>query len=150
MLKAAALYIVIIIAIVIAIFSGSLITTAFFYKLEYQKSLRFSRLASNIESGKAILLSENSSNGETLMDLYGEGTDSISLTAESWGAFDMALIKSFSVKDTLKKAFLIANSTTKDPSALYLSDEDRPLSVSGSTLIKGNAFLPKAGSAPRI
>ncbi|PIG98215.1 hypothetical protein CS542_06460 [Pedobacter sp. IW39] len=28
---------------------------------------------------------------------------------------------------------------------LYLSDEDRPVSVSGKTLLIGNGMLPKAG-----
>lgn len=145
MLKASALYVSIIIALVIAIFSASLISTAYFYRFEVQKKLRYTRLYTNLNSGMALLLSESYPNGDFVLDLYGEEADSLILQREEWGIFDVGTIKAFALKDTLKKTFLIAKYGTKDKTAIYLSDEDRPLSVSGNTEIRGDALLPKAG-----
>lgn len=146
MLKASALYIVIIVAVVIAVFSGALLTTAYFYRLELQKNIRYSKLVDNLSSGTALMLSRDNSfrEKEQAMDLYGESTDSVLLKEEGWGLFELATIQSFTLGDTIKKAFLIGESSS-DPSAIYLSDEDRPISVGGDTRIIGDAELPKSG-----
>jgi hypothetical protein len=146
MLKASALYIVIIIALVIAILSASLITTAFFYRAELQKNLRYDKLLTNMQSGTALLLSKNYDEygKEVLIELSDDQPDSILLHKEQWGIYDLAWVKSYTLSDTLKKAFFIAEDF-KDSTAMYLSDEDRPISVSGSTQITGDAVLPKAG-----
>ncbi|HWZ34689.1 MAG TPA: hypothetical protein VNW51_00940 [Mucilaginibacter sp.] len=50
-------------------------------------------------------------------------------------------------KDTLYKTFSMANEVDSGKwGVLYLADEDRPVSVSGRSLIKGDAYLPKAGA----
>ncbi len=146
MLKASALYMVIIIALVIAVFSASLIATAYFYRLEYQKNMRFGRLQLNLNSATSILLSSAyNSAEEQKIDLFGEQTDSVIVRKERWGLFELGTVKAFTLNDTLKKAFLIAEDAEKDQAAVYLSDEDRPLSVSGSTRITGEVQIPKAG-----
>lgn len=147
MLKASALYIAIIIALVIAIFTASLISTAYFYRYENQKKLRYERLLVNLESGTNLLLSKNytDSDSSIYIDLFNEQKDSLKLFKKSWGIFDVATVASFTVRDTLKKSFFIALNADKDLSAIYLVDEDRPLSISGTTRITGEAFVPKAG-----
>ncbi|MFD2162269.1 hypothetical protein ACFSJU_07680 [Paradesertivirga mongoliensis] len=146
MLKASALYIVIVIAVVIAIFSASLISTAYFYRLELQKNMRYDRLLTNLNSGTAILLSKdyNQYESDMLTAMPGDNSDSIILRKEKWGLYDLASVKSFTLSDTVKKAFFIAENYN-DLSAMYVSDEDRPISVSGSTRITGDAIVPKAG-----
>ena len=146
MLKASALYIVIIISTVIAIFSASLIATAYFYRLEYQKTLRYNRLHANLKSGIALALAEKyEADGENTISLFGQEEDSVSINKEYWGVFDALTVKSYKLTDTLKKAFLMAVKDSVDRAAIYLADEDRPLSVSGSTRITGDVYLPKAG-----
>lgn len=146
MIKAAALYIVIIVSLLIAVISASLLTIAFYYRLEVQKKTRMDKLMTNMESGTAILLSEGFKvdNEETVLDLYGDQKDSLILNKTRWGVFDLHILKSFELRDTLKRSFLSGN-MFKDQSAIYLADEDRPLSVSGNTRITGNGELPKAG-----
>ncbi|WP_146198827.1 hypothetical protein [Pararcticibacter amylolyticus] len=140
---------VIVIALVIAIFSSSLIATAYYYRLEYQKNIRLGKLETNLHSGISMVLSASypaNQNGlEQRVDLFGEQNDSLLLRKEKWGIFEVGTVRSFVLADTLKKAFFVAEECTKDQTALYLSDEDRPLSVSGSTQITGDAELPKAG-----
>ena len=146
MLKASALYIVIIIALVTAILSASLITTAYFYRTELQKSLRYDKLLNSIQSGTALLLSAdyNEYAKDVSIELNGAQPDSIILHKERWGIYDLASVKSYTLGDTVKKAFFIAEDSP-DSVAVYVSDEDRPITVSGATQITGDAVLPKAG-----
>lgn len=147
MIKASSLYIVVVISVIIAILTTSFITVAFFYRQEYLKNQRYSRLLSNLESADAILLSTDHKefNSDEIIDLYGRQTDSIIVRKESWGLYDLAIGKAFTLDDTLRNAFLIGKDTSKDPAAIYLSDEDRPLSVSGDSRIVGDAILPESG-----
>lgn len=146
MLKAGALYIVVIVSLLIAMISTSLLTIAFYFRLEEQKKVRFDMLMNNLESGTAILLSQGftSYDQDSSIDLFEEQKDSLLLRKEVWGAYELNMVKAFELRDTIKRAFFSANSFS-DPSAIYLADEDRPLSVSGSTQIIGNGELPKAG-----
>ncbi|PRY48079.1 hypothetical protein B0I27_11613 [Arcticibacter pallidicorallinus] len=147
MLKASALYLVVVIALIIAVFCASLITVAAFYRQEHQKSLRYAKLSVNLESGRALLLSSNYQlyDQEDRLDLFEEENDSVLLRKEHWGLFDLGTVSAFSQKDTLSQSFLIGLDASGDKSAIYLADEDRPLSVSGKTQIVGVAELPKAG-----
>jgi hypothetical protein len=147
MLKASSLYIVLIVSLVIAIVSSSLITVAYYYRLEYQKNLRYNRLLTNLNSGIDILLSKDYKkfDADNIVDLDSSQAEKLLLRKERWGLFDLALVKSYVFLDTIKKAFFIGDQTDKDRSVIYLTDEDRPLSVSGNTQIVGDAYLPKAG-----
>lgn len=147
MLKASALYIVLIISLIIAIISSSLLYIAFFYRLEYRKHLRFDKLSINLNSAAAVILSTDYPKDSTVRkeDLFAGGKDSVFLQKEQWGLFEVATVKAFELTDTLKQAFLIGSRTLNDEAVLYVSDEDRPISVSGTTQITGDAFLPKAG-----
>jgi len=147
MVKASALYIVIVIALVIALLCSSLIGAAYFYRLQYQQKLRYDVLETNLQSAVNLLLAsaEDLSSGKK-SDLFDAGRDSISLKKLNWGAYDICIATAFIQKDTLFKVFSTANSIDSAKwGALYVIDEDRPLSVSGKTLIRGNAFIPKAG-----
>ncbi len=151
MLKASALYIVIILALVIAIICSSLIVSAYFYKLQYQKKFRYDVLQDNMASGVNILLADNDAAylQEKTFSLFDTDADSIFLKKLPWGVYDIGVVKAFIQKDTLYKVFSIANTIDSTKwAALYLIDEDRPLSVSGKTMIKGDAYIPKAGIKP--
>lgn len=147
MIKASALYIVIIIALVIALLCAALVATAYFYKAQYQQKSRFDRLQNNLSSGVNYLLAspENDISNKTI-SLFDNGDDSVTISRKSWGIFEVATCKAFIQYDTLYKAFSIGNKIDSGKwAALYLIDEDRPLSVSGKTAITGNVFIPKAG-----
>ena len=148
MLKASALYIVIIIALVIGLLCSSLVVAAYFYKIEYQRKFRYDRLANNVSSGVNILLAKADSpysNGKAL-SLFGNDADSILLKQVSWGLYDIGVSEAFIQKDTLFKVFSFASSIDSSKwSAIYLIDEDRPFSLSGKTTIRGDAYIPKAG-----
>lgn len=146
MLKAGALYFAITISFFIAVVSACLIMLAAHYRNSYLKELRFNRLINNQDSGIEILLADVVSKpGTKIIDLFGESTDSVQLETKQWGIFDLGVVRAFIMQDTLKRAFLIGSACDSDQAVLYLSDEDRPLSLSGATRITGEAVLPKSG-----
>jgi hypothetical protein len=148
MLKASALYIVIIIALVIGLICSSLIVAAYYYKFEYQKKFRYSRLESNLQSGLNILLAgeDTSFTTEKTFSLFGGDADSVFLKKLNWGIYDIGVAKAIIQKDTLYQTLSIANCIDSAKwAAIYLVDEDRPFSLSGKTTIRGDAYIPKAG-----
>jgi hypothetical protein len=148
MLKASSLYIVIIISFVIAVICSSLIAAAYFYRLNYQKKFRYDRLQNNLQSGINLMLSEREIAYREIekISLFDNDADSVITGKLPWGVFDIGIVRAFIQQDTLQKSFMIAkNIDSAKWVALYLIDEDRPLSVSGQTLIRGNVCIPKAG-----
>nr|WP_315424092.1 hypothetical protein [uncultured Pedobacter sp.] len=147
MLKAGALYFSIIVAFLIAVICASLIMLAAHYRGSYLKEMRMARLSRNMDSGIAYVLAENENTSDSLkgLDLFGDQTDSVLIDKKKWGIFTLATVKSFVQADTLRRSFMMGLETTNDALAVYLSDEDRPLSVSGDTRITGNVEVPKAG-----
>jgi hypothetical protein len=148
MLKASSLYIVIIISFIIAVICSSLIAAAYFYRLSYQKKFRYDNLQNNLQSGINLLLSEREAPYREMekISLFNNDVDSVITGKLPWGIFDIGIVRAYIQQDTLQKSFMIAkNIDSAKWVALYLIDEDRPLSVSGQTLIRGNVRIPKAG-----
>lgn len=147
MLRASALYMVIIIVLVIGVICSAMIVAAYFYKSVYQQNFRRDALAGNLQSGINLLLTNGSQYpSETKLSLLGADNDSLIVQQQSWGVFDIGTVKAFIQTDTLKKVFTVANTIDSTKwAALYLIDEDRSLSVSGHTHIRGDVFIPKAG-----
>ncbi|QDW25187.1 hypothetical protein FFJ24_010340 [Pedobacter sp. KBS0701] len=147
MLKAGALYFAVISAFLIAVICASLIMIAAYYRESYLRELRRVRLERNMDSSVAYVLKHQGPLGmdSVTLDLLGAETDSVSISNRYWGIFECPVISAFVSRDTIKKSFLIGMDTRMDTLALYLSDEDRPLSVSGDTRVKGDAQVPKSG-----
>lgn len=148
MLKASALYMVIVIALVIAVICSSLVVTAYYYRLQYQKTFRYGRLQTNLGSAVNILLAgdDTSYTGQKTFSLFGMDADSVSTQRIFWGAFDIGVVKAMIQEDTLYKTFSIANAIDSTKwAAIYLANNNRPISLSGKTSITGDVFLPPAG-----
>ena len=147
MIRGSALYLVIIIALVIATLCSSMIVATYFYKLQQQRKFRFDRLENNLESGISIILSDSVYYpAEKIIDLYKNQEDTISIQKIPWGFYDLGVVKAHFQKDTLIKSFLIGSKQDSLKRwVIYLSDEERPLYVSGRTYLKGVAYLPKSG-----
>lgn len=150
MIRASALYIVIVIALVIALLCSSLIVVAYYYKLQYQKMYRITQLQNNVSSGVAILIagddtSLNYNLGKTI-SLFGGDADTIFIKGMTWGVYDIGAVKARIQNYSLYKTFSIAYGLDSSKwGVLYIPDEERPISVSGKSLIKGDAYIPKAG-----
>jgi hypothetical protein len=149
MVRANALFIVLVISLLIALISSSLILVSYHYSTIHFQARLYKRLLSNAQSGINYLLAEEGDlnlNEEKILDLYGKEKDSISLKRMNWGIFDLAVVRAFSGNQHVIKVLEYGykpDGETK--SAIYLSDMSWPLILSGNTLIKGNCYLPKSG-----
>lgn len=145
MVKASALYIVVIVSVILAVLSISVISVAFYYRMDYHQKMRFDKLSVNLESAAAIVLSESFEIQDELKKrLYEDKTDSVILSKFHWGVYELNNIYAFEQGDTLRKSF-ISGSNFTDPSTLYLIDEDRPVNISGDTKLIGDVEIPESG-----
>src|SRR3569833_2234164 len=147
MIKASALYIVIVVALVIGVICAALVVTGYFYRLQYQQKFRYDMLSDNLHSGINIMLGEQDSTySDRTLSLFGRDNDSIRVKRIFWGAYEVGVVTAFIQKDTISSAFSIGRQIdTISRKALYLADFNSPLSVSGTGGITGNAELPAAG-----
>jgi hypothetical protein len=147
MLKASALYMVIVMALVMAVICSSLIVAAYFYKSQYQRSFRLQQLHNNLASAENILLESKADlSTPAKISLFNQNNDTVILSRKPWGIFEVGVAHTFVQNDTLSSVFTLAQARDSIKLyALYIVDEDRSISVSGKTVIKGTAFLPKAG-----
>ena len=149
MLKGSTLFMVTVIALIIAILSACLILVAFNYKLYILRNQREQTVELNCTSGINLLLSTYSSlsySEPKTVDLYGLQNDSVSMEKIKWGIFDIGVVKAFHRDIETKRAFQIGSKragVTK--SAIYLVDDGNSLAVAGSTTINGTCFLPERG-----
>ncbi|MDT3403749.1 hypothetical protein [Mucilaginibacter terrae] len=145
MLRASALHMVIVIALVIAVICSSLITAAYFYRLQYQKTVRYHQLEDNLSSA-INMITVGAITPSQKFSLFNTVNDTVLVERREWGLFDIGIARAFIQSDTIRKAFSIASlPDSAKQSALYIIDEDRNISVSGKTEIRGTAYLPKAG-----
>jgi hypothetical protein len=149
MLKAGTLFYSIVISLVIALLSGSMILLSQLSAAGFQQSLSCQQLELNAASGLNLLLSSQTVVGEEeerTVDLYHNGTDSVVLSRKFWGAFEIAA--STAIRHGRQSASIAETGVGSDSNStycLYITDQDKPLAVCGNTRIKGKAFLPKAG-----
>jgi len=146
-LKAAAMYYALTISLVIAVLVSLLILLAFFNKT---RSIQYSQqinLINNCNSGIEYLKSSNVENGVYTLDLYGNGNDSVFLKKQIWGLYAMISSTAFYKDKKIVKSILLgANSSKHHNTSLFLSNNNKSISLSGKTIIKGNAYLPKGGA----
>jgi cytoskeletal protein CcmA (bactofilin family) len=148
MVKASSLFYAIAIALIIALVSSSLILFAYLNRLQVISCFQTEQLQRNASSGLAILMSDQNMvgpNDRKVLDLYDKGSDSIALEKRSWGLFEIAIATAFSGNKKNTQIVQIGIVVNNNQTALYMADQDKPLSLCGNTLIKGVCYLPKAG-----
>lgn len=150
MVKASALHLVLVITLVITVVLGSLIYLHYFYREQEQKVDRWEALQQDLKAGTSLALSTYfpyTQSGDTLLLSPITLRDSLRIGKKKWGFLDAVTVHSWRGQDTLKRSFL-SGVQPKDSTVLYIVDEDRPLSISGKTVIQGTAFLPQSGIRP--
>jgi hypothetical protein len=149
MIKAGSLFYAIVISLIIAIVSSSLILFAYLTHIQFETFETNQRLERNADSGLNLLLSKQTwiaLNEKKTIDLYEQGIDSVELTRKAWGAYEIAISKAvFKNTSFLRIAQIGYYQDSTQTYSLYLADEDKPLALCGKTIIKGTAYLPKAG-----
>jgi len=149
MIRSSALYISLIISILIALICGSILLVSFMYKMHESKLQRYERLNRNALSASILVMHEsflyNQVERISLFEGKDDWGDSAILEKRQWGVYELGLVTTFKNTDSVKKAFLIGSEADNTTTALYIADEDRPVSISGKARIEGTAYLPKSG-----
>jgi hypothetical protein len=149
MIKASSLFYAIVISIIIAIVSSSLILFAYLNRIEFDNLQTQQRLNLNADSGLNLLMSRQSLiklDQPVTIDLFTSGTDSVFLNRRSWGAFEVLISTAIFHDQKIERIAQVGSSSDNtNPYSIYLADEGKPLALCGNTKIKGTAFLPKSG-----
>lgn len=148
MLRAGSLFYALAISVIIALLSSSLLLAAHFNRLSLQQDAASEDVIRNANSGLQLLLSSEYDGSHEIneTDLFGRGMDSVRLELKTWGAFEIALVRSHRSRFSHELIASIGwQPDSNDETALTLADLDRPLSVTGKTALRGDCYLPKSG-----
>ena len=148
-LRGGTLFLVLIIAMVIAVISSSMVMLSYLNRTQVFNNNLYVHLKNNAESGVAILLANQDSSFAAdglYVDLYGSGSDTVYIKKQSWGLFAYVLASASAKGSTVKRHYLVGQRLSQEVDcALYLCDQGRPLSLCGDTRITGHLYLPQAG-----
>ena len=139
------LFIVLVISLLVSIFCSTYILRAYFHRNALAVNFRTADLNRNVESALNFYL--NTAQGQTgvEIDLFGEGKDSVLLNATPWGLYEVLNISAFRNKNIKQKSALLGAAIDSNSVTLNIADNNRPISLSGKTVIKGNVRIPKSG-----
>lgn len=149
MLKAGALLYTMFLIIVIAIISSSFVLLNYYNSTYIISVIKQEQQYQDVESGINYALSfyqEIPLNTSINIDLFGDEEHPIELERKNWGAFQIITTKSIWRNKKKSKTVLIGGSMNgNEKIALYLADQNKPLSLTGKTKITGDCYLPKSG-----
>lgn len=144
--KANVLLLVVVLAMICGILSSAIVIIGYYRRCVVNQTLLQKRLELNLQSGVQWLLAsqDNIARFERTWDLFEEGADSITVTRQPWGMYEVGTVVAYAGRASRSKAFLMGWGNTGSR-AIYLADHGIALSVSGKTSISGNCKLPEAG-----
>ncbi len=145
MLKASSLLYAIFICLIIALLCGSIILiSSLNQSIETKFSLEEELIATCNASFNYYLNDFEKEYGNELKDYLENGIVS-ELSQKKWGVFDIVKCKSYVKMDTVYKVGLIGHKKHRNKLALYLTDHDKRLHLSGLASIKGDIMISKFG-----
>jgi cytoskeletal protein CcmA (bactofilin family) len=148
MVRAYSLYYALIVSLVMALVTSSIIFLAYAYRLEATQYEVSQKIMRNVQSGLNFLIAENEHGVpfNLKMNFIGEEKGILNLEKCGWGLFEVAVVTGkLGGKQQTESAILGTASNNYTQTALYLSDQNKPLSVAGDTRVKGDSYLPEAG-----
>jgi hypothetical protein len=147
-LPAGALLLVLAVSIIVAAILLSLIMLAANRRHLMQQDAWHEQVRRNLFSGLAYAQAnpELAAFQPHLIDLFGDGEDSVQIVHKPWGLFDVAVLtaRKGPFRDTAV-ALLGSAFSSVNRAALYLTDENVPLAVNDDAQVRGAAWLPKKG-----
>ena len=149
-LPAGALMLVIAVSVIIAASLLSLLFLASNRRLLTQRDAMQQTLQRNLSSALAYAEAHPALPyfHRQSLDLFGEGTDSVSIEKKPWGAFDVAVVTATKrhMADTAI-ALLGSQFAPENQAALYLANENVSLSINDDAQVRGGIYVPKAEPA---
>lgn len=149
MIKAGALLYAMFLIIVITIISSSFILVNYYNGAYVIHLVKKEQLLMDVNSGinYGLTFHKTIPLNQTLeVDLFEDGQHPVSIQKKAWGAFYVLTSSATSGKNsTVKSALIGSNFNEGEKTALYLTDQNKPLSLCGNTKIVGDSYLPEAG-----
>jgi hypothetical protein len=146
MVKASALFIVIVISFLLASITSGIVYYTFYYKIQVANQQIYHKLIHNLNSAIAyvLYLPEAQTSIDKTIDLYGEENDRAQIKSKVWGVFNIASVSVSDKNITLEKSFLYGYAPDQaSNAAIHLKNSDRGLRLSGKTSIVGTCYLPQ-------
>lgn len=146
--KGGALYVAIFISIIICVFLSLLILLSSHNNRTTNKILQASQLHYNLQSAFEYIQSGYFS--EELNDVWIKNTlndDSIRIKKRNWGAYLVINAETKNRHQYLSQSGIYGTCMTPD-TALMISDNSRPVGMSGVVNMRAHCYLPKAGIKP--
>jgi hypothetical protein len=147
-LKGGALYIAIIVSIVIGVLLSMFVLLAHYNQRNVTVFTRSTQLYYNLKSAFEIAQSDyftSELNGKWFKNSSND--DSIKIKKLNWGSFVLIQAITKNRHQTFSQAGLYGTFMNAD-TALMISDNSRPIGLSGKIEFKANCYLPKAGIKP--
>jgi hypothetical protein len=151
MLKSGSIYFAIFISLIITIILGSLILCTFYSNRYTDMQIGRDQAISNVCSALILATKDTSilnKEGITEVNLF-EGSDEpgrVTVQSHIWGLYRIiTCTDSFGSFGFSKSALTGMDPESGEAISLYMADMDRYLSISGSTKLIGNCYLPKLG-----
>lgn len=83
-------------------------------------------------------------NEHVKIDLFNDSVNQVELTTKRWGAYSILNVEARQKNQSVtKKALIGADLRYEEPVALFLPDEGRIISISGSTFLRGVTYMPQ-------
>ncbi len=147
-LPAGTLLLVLAVSIVVATILLALVLLAANRRQLTQQDARRERVRRNLFSGLAYAqaMPELPPFKEHGIDLFDDGEDSVWVRRQPWGVFDVVRVRAGrgAVGDTAL-ALLGSSFSPVNRAALYLSEENIPLTINDDAQVRGGAWLPSKG-----
>lgn len=139
-----ALFLLTVVSIIIGgLFFLSTLNKKLSSSFEIEETLRHNS-KSGIAYAQAYFL-ELPQNKNTTIRLFNEGIDSVILSKQNWGAYQIIKSKAVHNQKSFTKLVMVGSQPKTEFPNLFLTDQGRPLSVCGKTKIEGNCYLPLSG-----
>jgi len=149
MIKAGALLYAMFLVIVISIISSSFILINYYNNSYAIGAIKQEQLFKDVSSGinyGLVLHQDIELNNQQVLNLFDDDQHPVILNKKAWGAFYRLTAEAkWRNKSVSKTALIGANFNNNEKTALYLSDQNKPLSLTGQTNIVGNCYIPAAG-----
>ncbi len=144
--KGDVLTVVISIAVIVGVLLlGLILINSVYSKAEINFQTR-NKLVLNVKSGLEYCLASSELPEEEIVDLFQEPSDSILIQSKPYGLLSRVEITAFHGSDSVGKTFILGNKSIKNTkTALYLCNSNKAIGVCGSTLLKGDVFVPERG-----
>lgn len=146
MLKAGALLYAIFVTLVVALLTMGILWGHYYGSIQISQSIKHSQLLANVNSAinKVLVFPDSLAyNRDVEFMPFGNETPVV-LNKRQWGMYDVLVAKAGIPQDSIKRALLVGqNAFDSDSLALYVSDQDKQVYISGGILIKGKCKVPK-------